>query len=66
MSSIAPFPIREHAARPHRVAAGDRVRIGVKYDVHNTDGVTIEHVRDGVALTPKGALLLEQFKRSAS
>jgi len=61
MSAATPLSIREHTARSHRVAQGDRIHI-VPKDVENQDGVTVEHVRNGVALTPKGALLLRQFE----
>lgn len=65
MSNIAPFPIHEYQARPHRVAQGDRVRVGIK-DVENREGMVVEHVRGGKALTPKGAALLQAFERRAS
>ena len=64
-----PFPIHEYGARPHQRAQSDgRLRVfNVKeVSVENQSGVTVEHVRDGVAITPKGRILLEEFKRSAS
>lgn len=66
MTPVIPISIREHAARSHRVAQGDKLRIGVKDEAINTDGVTVEHVRDGIALTAKGAMLLQQFRERAS
>lgn len=69
MSNAHPISIREYNARPHQRAQSDgRVRVfGVKeVTVENQDGVTVEHVRDGKALTPKGAALLRQFQERAS
>lgn len=65
MNPVIPFPIREYCARPHQVGQGDRVRVGVK-DIGTIDGAVVEHVRDGKALTPKGAALLREFARRPS
>lgn len=65
MSTVIPFPIHSYSARPHRTAQGDRARVGVK-DVENPEGIVVEHVRDGKALTPKGAALLREFARKPS
>lgn len=57
MTPAIPIRVNEfNGARPH---ATQKPCMGVK-DGH-TNGVVIEHVRDGRALTPKGALLLRQF-----
>lgn len=66
MTPVQPISIREHAARPHRHDSMPRV-YGVKdIGIENLDGVAVEHVRNGVALTPKGALLLRQYRERVS
>lgn len=66
MIPFQPISIREHSARPHQRASMPRV-YGVKdIGIENLDGVTVEHVRGGVPLTPKGALLLRQYRERAS
>ena len=67
MSAANPISIREYGARPHQRGQSDgRLRVFGLKDYENLDGVTVEHVRDGVALTPKGALLLRQYRERVS
>lgn len=59
------FTIREYGARPHSGVHGEknptsrtsRVRF-IDESVHNEHGAVEVHVKDGKALTPKGAALL--------
>lgn len=65
MSAATPFPIHNYGARPHQpTPVYERVRLGT--DAEHHDGAVVEHVRGGVALTPKGATLLAEFARRAS
>lgn len=65
MSAATPFPIHKYGGRPHQpTPVYERVRLGT--DAENYDGAVVEHVRDGKALTPKGAALLAEFARRAS
>lgn len=63
---MIPFPIREYGGRPHQAASYDKRGAPVPSDVVNKSSEGITHVRDGKALTPKGALLLKQAQERPS
>ena len=66
MGDVMPFPIHEYGAKPHQSTPQvcDR-RVSIGYDIENQAGECVEHVRDGKALTAKGALLLRRFMSEA-
>lgn len=58
MTPVLPFRVREfNGANPHFAL---KPCLNAK-NFGNINGAVIEHVRDGRALTPKGAKLLRQF-----
>lgn len=66
MDNLIPFPIREYGGRPHQAAQYDKRGAPVPSDAAHFSGVCIEHVRDGKALTAKGALLLKRSQERPS
>lgn len=67
MTPVIPFRVSEfNGARPHQAAQHDRKGMPVGLGLNNYSGVGITHVRDGKALTPKGALLLQRFGAKVS
>ncbi len=66
MGDVLPFPIHEYGARPHQTTPQATDRRTYPRIVENEAGICVEHVRNGKALTTKGAALLREFARRAS
>ncbi len=66
MTAALPFSIHSYSARPHQPTPQGTDRRVYPRVIENEAGLCVEHVRDGKALTPKGAALLREFERRAS
>jgi hypothetical protein len=66
MTAVLPFRVSKYnTARPHQRSYGDLSRVVAKH-IEADPCICVEHVRDGKALTAKGAALLRKFRERVS